>query len=105
VDIRVHGAQRAARGKGFLRADRLGAIEDLALQGGEVDLVGISERQAPDAGGGQVERGGTAEAARTDHQRARGAQLLLPLDPDFREEDVAAVAEKLLVVNSFCWTA
>jgi hypothetical protein len=27
------------------------------------------------------------------------AQLLLPLDPDFREEDVAAVAEKLLVVN------
>jgi len=98
VDPGVHGKQRAACGKGFLRADRFGAIEDLALQVGEVDLVRIGERQAADAGGGEVERGGAAEPARADQERARRAQLLLALDPDFREEDVAAVAEKLLVV-------
>jgi hypothetical protein len=70
------------------------------LQVGEVDLVGIGEGQAADAGGGEVERGRTTQTARADDQRLGGAQLLLPLDPDFREEDVAAVAEKLLVVNS-----
>ena len=72
---------------------------DLALQVTEVDLVGIGDGEAAEAGGREVERRGTAEAARADQERVRGTQLLLPLDPDFREEDVAAVAEKLLVVD------
>ena len=32
----------------FPRADRVGAIEDLPLQVGEIDLVGISQRQPAD---------------------------------------------------------
>jgi hypothetical protein len=60
--------QRAFRGEHFLRADRVGAIEDLALQVGEVDLVGIDEGEAADAGGGEVERGRATEAARADNQ-------------------------------------
>jgi len=91
--------ERLARGFRFWRAHGVGAVEDLALQVGEVDPVRIDEGQAADAGGGEVERGGAAEAAGADDERARGAQLLLPLDTDLREEDVPAVAEKLLVVQ------
>jgi len=47
------------------RADRIGAVQDLALQVGELDLVGVGDRQPADAGGGEIEGGGAAEAART----------------------------------------
>ena len=89
----------SARGFSLRRADRLGAIEDLALQVGEVDLVGVGDRQAPKAGGGEVQRRGAAEAARADDQDARASQPLLPLDTDLGEQDMAAVAEELLVVQ------
>ena len=98
--------QRGAGGVDLDRADRFRAVEDLALQVGEVDLVGVGEGEAADAGGGEVERGGTAEAARADDQRARGAQLLLSFNADLRQQNVPAVAEKLLVVQLvlFCAT-
>jgi hypothetical protein len=80
-------------------SDALGAVEDLALQVGEVDLVGIGKGQAADAGGGEVERRRAAEAAGADDQRACRPQPLLALDPDLGKEDVAAVAEELLVVQ------
>ena len=87
------------RRRHFLRADGIRAVENLPLQVGEVDLVGVGEGQAADAGGGEVERRGAAEAAGADDQRARRPQPLLALDPDLGKEDVAAVAEELLVVQ------
>src|ERR1041384_5843341 len=45
---------RAPRGARLLCADRFGAVQDLALQVGEIDLVGVGERQAADAGRGEV---------------------------------------------------
>jgi hypothetical protein len=80
-------------------ADALRAVEDLALQVGEVDVLRIGEGEAAEAGGGEVERCGTAQAAGPDYQRGRRTQSLLPLDADFGEQDVAAVAEELLVVQ------
>ena len=64
-DVGVDRLQRGLRGFDLDRADRIGAIEDLALQVGEIDLVGVGDGQAADAGGGEVEGGGAAEAART----------------------------------------
>jgi hypothetical protein len=81
------------------RPDRLGAVEDLALQVGEVDLVAVGEGQASDAGRGQVECRGAAEAARADEERACRAQLLLALNSELGKEDMPAVAEKLLVLQ------
>jgi hypothetical protein len=91
--------QRLARFVDFRRAHARRAVQDLPLQVGEVDLVGIGEGQLADAAGGQVERGGAAQPACADDQRGGRAQPLLPLDPDFGKEDVAAVAEELLVVQ------
>jgi hypothetical protein len=98
-DFRIHVRERKTRGVDLRFADGIGAVKDLALQVGEVDRVAVDEGQPADAGGGEVERGGAAEAARADDQRRGGAQLLLPLDTELGEEDVPAVAEKLLVVN------
>jgi hypothetical protein len=52
-----------------------------------------------DAGGGEIQRCRATEPACADDQRVRGAQLLLSFDPDLRQQDVPAVAEKLLVVQ------
>jgi hypothetical protein len=98
VHIGIHRAQRARRGKDLLRTDRIGAIEDLALQVGEVDLVAIGEAQLADACCRQVERCGAAQTAGADDEDLGGTQLLLPLDADLVEEDVPAVSEELLVV-------
>jgi len=65
LDVGVERLQRRLRGFDFHRADRVGAVEDLTLQIGEVDLVGVGDGQAADAGGGEVEGGWAAEAART----------------------------------------
>jgi hypothetical protein len=80
-------------------AHRLGAIKDLPLQVGQIDVVGVGYEEAPKAARRQVERRGAAKAARADDQRARRPQPLLALDPNFGKEDVAAVAEELLVVQ------
>jgi hypothetical protein len=103
-DLHVHFRVEQGQGfPGFLdfrSADGVGAVEDLPLQVGEVDLVGIGDRQPPDAGSGEIERRGAAQATRADDQRGGAAQSLLTLDPDFGKEDVAAVAEELLIVQS-----
>jgi len=72
-DFRVERGKRRARGLHFLRADRVGAVEHLALEVGEIHLVGVGDGEAPDAAGGEIERRGAAQAASTDDQRARGA--------------------------------
>ena len=64
-------------------------MRDLALQVGEVDLVVIGQRDAPDAGAAEVQRHRRAKPAGTDDQRVRRQQALLPFDADFLEQDVA----------------
>jgi hypothetical protein len=99
LHARIEGRQRGLRRLDLWRAYAVGAVEDLPLQVGEVDLVRIGEGELADAAGGEIERRGTAEAAGADDEGMRIAQPLLALDPDFREQDVAAVAEELLVVQ------
>ena len=99
LNFGVEGVERLARFVYFRRADRARVVEDLALQIGEVDLVRIGERQLADAACCEIQGCGAAEAAGADDQRGRRAQPLLPLDPDLGKEDVAAVAEELLVVQ------
>ena len=99
-DIGIQGRKRCLRRCHLLRADGIGTVKNLALQVGKVDLVRIGERELADAAGGEIERRRAAEAARADDERMRVAQPLLALDADLGEQDVAAVAEELLVVQA-----
>ena len=72
--LRVDRAERRARGLDLQRAHGIVAVQDLALQVGEVDTVGIRQREAPDSARGEVERRRAAQAAGADDQRVRSAQ-------------------------------
>jgi hypothetical protein len=91
----------AARDRLRLRAAEGGdVVGDLALQVGEIDGVGVDDRQRADAGAGEVERRRRAEAAGADHERLRAEQALLALDADAVEEDVARIAQELRVAQA-----
>jgi len=99
LNFGIESVQRLARLVYFRRADRACAVQDLALQVCEVDLVRIGDDQPAQTARREVQGRRAAEAAGADDQRGCPAQPLLPLDPDLGKEDVAAVAEKLLVVQ------
>lgn len=99
MNVGVESQEFFSRNFDFRPAYGLRAVKNLPLQVGEVDLVGIGDGQSADAACREIQRRRAAEAARADDQRVRGAQLLLALDPDLIEQDVAAVAEELLVVQ------
>jgi hypothetical protein len=98
----VDVAQRALAGCGLFHADRIGAMQDLALQVGQVHRVAIGQHQGADPGRGQIEGRRRTQTAGADHQRSRIDDVLLAFDADLRQQDVAAVAQQLLVGH--CWT-
>ena len=71
-------------------------MRDLPLQVRLVDDVRVDDAERADAGGGEVERGGRAEASCADQQDAGVEQLQLPLLADLGDQDVARVAGALL---------
>ena len=75
---------------------RCGGVDHLALQVREVDLVVVDDAERADAGRGEVERGRRAEAAGAEQQHLRVEQLLLALDADLGDQQVARVAVALL---------
>ena len=77
-------------------ADALGVVDHLALQVGEVDDVVVDDPERADAGRREVERRRRAEAAGAEQQHLGVEQLLLALDADLVEQQVARVAVALL---------
>jgi hypothetical protein len=88
------GALHGAFGLGL--ADPAGGVGDLAVQVGEVDPVVVDDAQGPDAGGGQVEHQGRAQAAGTDQQHLGIEQPGLADPADLGQHDVAGIAQHLL---------
>ena len=74
-------------------------MRDLALQVGQVHRVVVHQRDTAHAGRAQVQRHRRAQAARADHQGMRGEQTFLAFDADFLEQDVARIAQQLVVVH------
>src|ERR1700730_19177373 len=73
--------------------------EDLALQIGQVDSVGVDQRQRSHTGCRQELGDWIAEAADADDERAGSREALLRIDPKLRQQDVTAVAQQLGVVH------
>ena len=96
----VHvGVERLDRllGRLHLRnADALVVVDHLALQVGQVDLVVVDDAERADARRGQIQGGRGAEPAGADQQHLGLEQLLLPLEADLRNQQVARVALALL---------
>jgi hypothetical protein len=76
-----------------------GGVHDLALQVGEIDGVVIHQRDVAYPGRGQVHGRRRAQAAGTDHQGMALQQAGLAFDVDLVEQDVARVAQQLLVIH------
>ena len=76
-----------------------GAVEDLALEVGEVHGVEIHDAELADAGGGEIHGDGRAEPARADAQHAGGANFLLARQPDFGQNQVPRVAADFVAVQ------
>ena len=92
-------ATAVTRRLGFCMAHPGQVVRDLALQVGEVDMVGIDQREMADAGAAQVQRHRRAEAAGADDERTRTQQTLLAFDADLVEQDVARITQQLRVVH------
>src|SRR6185369_14420510 len=88
---------------GFLRRLRFGpadvgvGVKDLALEIGVIDGIKINNAEFANAGGCQIHGDGRAEAARPDAEDARGTDLLLAGQTDFRKDQVPRVTANLVV--------
>src|SRR2546421_99056 len=89
------GAKPGGGGVDLGGADPPGVVDDLALEVRLVDHVVVDEAHGADAGGGEVQARGRAQAARTDEQHLRLEQLLLPLFAHLVEHQMARVTRLL----------
>lgn len=92
LDFRIQIADSFPRRFEFRASDVRRPVKNLAVEIRDVDVVEIDEANAPDAGRGEIRRGGTAEPSRADDEDGRRAQPGLPLDADLRQRDLARVA-------------
>jgi hypothetical protein len=95
-DVRVHRGDALGRHLHLGAADIAGSEEHLAVQVGGVDDVEVDDPEPADTGRGEVLRGRTAQAARTDQQHPRRKQRLLTFESDFGKDQMAAIALVLL---------
>ncbi len=91
-DVGIHFADTVARGVQFFPTDVFGAVEDLALEVGEIDGVCVDEAESADAGCGEVEADGRAESAGTDAEDARCFEAFLSFERYFGHDEVPRVA-------------
>ena len=77
-------------GLGLGPADVRGAVEDLALEVGEIHRVEIHDAELADAGGGEIHGDGRAEPARADAQDAGGSEFSFGPPARLRAESGAA---------------
>ncbi len=75
------------------------AWRDLALQIGQFDSVVVDDADRADAGGGEIERERAAEAAGADDENPRLAQPRLADPADLLQQDVAGIADDLIVLK------
>ncbi len=67
-------------------------MEDLAVEVGEVNGIGIDESDFSDASGGEVDGGGGAETAGSDDEDGGVFEAELSLRSDFGNDEVTGVA-------------
>ena len=87
----IDGAQRFRRRFDFCAADVRGGMDDLPVQVGRLDGVGIGKPDPADSGGGKVDRGGRTESPDSNQKDGGFLELLLPARADLGKDELAAV--------------
>jgi len=77
--------------------DKISTVDDLAVQVAQVHLVVVDDADRAHPRGGQIQRGWSAEAPRTNEQHTSGLETSLPLFPDFGKDQMTVIA--LLLVE------
>src|SRR5690606_27997282 len=95
VDMGVEGGEPRRRPLRLEGADIPGGEQHLALQVAVLHPVAIDDAEHPDAGGGQVQTEGGAEATGADQQHPGTFEARLPRRAEVRQRQVAAVAGEL----------
>ena len=75
-------------------------MDHLTLQVGKIDLVGIDNTDGAHAGSSQVQGRRCTQAAGADNKDAGIQELLLPLDANLLQDNVARIALKLFIRKS-----
>ena len=88
LHVGVQRLKRADRGRDLRLADAVGRVQDLSLQIGEIDDIGIDDPKCADAGGRQVIRGRRSESTRADQQHLAVQELLLACLTDLGDQKV-----------------
>jgi len=100
ADVRIDAAHRLGRRFDLGHAHPRRVVDDLALEIGEIDLVVVDQRDAADPGRGEIEQHRRTEPAGTDHQRMARADARLAVDAELFEQDVARIAQQVLVFHA-----
>ena len=100
IQKRIHRLEFFGGGIELGAAHVGGRVNDLALQIGVIDDVEVNNAERADAGRAEIKRQRRAESARADAEHLRGFQLELPRHADFRHDQVARVAQDLVVIEA-----
>jgi hypothetical protein len=74
-------------------------VDDLPLQIGQVHRIVVDDGERAHPCRRQIRQGRSTQPARTDDERVALKQARLSLDADFVEQDMARVAQQLIVVH------
>ncbi len=96
LDQWIQSAQTGSGGFGFRNSSVGSRVENLSLEVGNIDDVGVDDSDATDAGSGEIKERGAAETTRTDDEDGAAFQFFLRLGAEAGERKVALVAEKLV---------
>src|SRR6185437_14042991 len=99
LDAGADGLQAFARAIQLGPADVGGGLDHLPLEVGEIHYIKIHDADGADAGGREIKSDRSAEASGADGEHFGGLELALALDAYLRNDEVAAVAQDLLVAE------
>ena len=91
-DVSVEQGNAARGAEQFGQTNHRFGVEDLALEVGKGDGVGVCEAQCADSGGGEVEGGSAAEASHTHDQHLGFEKACLTVVADLGQGNLAQVA-------------
>ena len=95
ADVRVDPVHGRLGGLGLGATDVGVGVDDLAMEVGQIDDVGVDDADRAHPGGCQVEQGRRSEATRADDEHPRRGEPLLTVTAHVGQQHVPGIARQL----------